>query len=180
MHPPLPLARRLRLWPVALLLPAAAAAQPAASRCPVEPARRYAALASGDWELRRGGHAIGAVRVAVPSAGCLVQETEVLGADTTGVTVGFYDQTERRWVSSYVGADGTLLRLSGAWRDSATLVLTGPGYDPASVGRAVPHRLTTRRLAPDTLRQVVETSADGGRTWRVRWDVLWVRARPGS
>lgn len=152
------------------------AAAPAARSCPVEAARRYLDAFGGRWDVERSGRAIGWIHVTAEARGCLVHEVEFLGGDTTGITVAFYDAGTREWRSHFVGADGTLLRLAGTWaRD--TLRLEGPGYDGRPGVAAIPHRLTIHHVAADTVRQLVETSEDGGRTWRARWDVRWVRPR---
>ena len=147
--------------------------------CPASLAARYAAL-RGTWSLVQESKPIGKVVVTTEAGGCLGHETEILGGDTTGITVGFYDRPSDQWLSTYVGADGTLLRLAGGWQTSDRLVLEGPGYDGAKKGQPIPHRATLIRIHPDTLRQIIEIVRDSGRGWEVGYDARWIRDKAAS
>lgn len=53
--------------------------------------------------------------------------------------------------------------------------LEGPGFNPR--GQRILRRMTLRRIAADTVRQIWETSPDSGRTWMTVVDMRYTRAR---
>jgi hypothetical protein len=62
--------------------------------------------------------------------------------------------------------------LAGRYQDS-TLVLRGEAPQPG--GRPLQHRLSFRRRADGTVRQLWETSAGDDTTWTVEFDGLYRR-----
>jgi hypothetical protein len=74
-----------------------------------------------------------------------------------------------------VDNQGQLLQLDGGLRDGR-MVLSGETID--STGKRTEQRITWERVGKDQVRQLWESSSDGGRTWAVAFDGLYSRTGP--
>ena len=74
---------------------------------------------------------------------------------------------------------------SGAWREfvggvvDASMVLIWRQPEPKVVGGAIQVRMSFTPSRDGSVRQYSDTSADGGRTWKPRYDYTYRRAREG-
>ena len=95
-----------------------------------------------------------------------------------GRSINAYDGTRGHWHQTWMDSTGDMLLLEGGLVDGA-MVLEGwapSGDDPTAVDR---QRITwTRVSGPDgaEVRQLWESSSDGGATWTVAFDG-WYRRR---
>ena len=78
-----------------------------------------------------------------------------------------WDSGKRRWYQTWVDDKGNVLLLSGG-RQGAKMVLEGDS--PDGKGGTVRNRISWSPLAAGHVRQVWETSSDGGKTWETAFD----------
>jgi hypothetical protein len=145
--------------------------RPAPTGC-ATPEHRQFDFWAGRWDVTSHGQPAGTNLVTIEERGCLIHEhwTGVEGG--SGQSLNFYDRRDRQWHQVWVASTGNVLSLAGRYQDSS-LVLRGEVLQPG--GRPLQHRLSFRPRADGTVRQLWETSTDGGATWAVQFDGLYRR-----
>lgn len=131
----------------------------------------------GEWDVTvPNGSAAGVNRITSINGGCALREEWTGASGFTGTSINAYDASSGRWHQTWIGSDGLLLLLNGAFRDG-TMELAG-----VTVGRtgAKTHqriRWTPLGGSPARLRQLWETSTDGGKTWTMAFDGTYQKRR---
>jgi len=141
----------------------------AAAPC-ATPLRRSLDFWVGDWAIYEGGRRVATQRVHRAVDGCALTAEWSGSEGDRGLGVFYFDDGDRSarqlWLANQVPAPSApmMRRLSPTYR--------GPGvrYESEPVSAARRDRLTLTPLTGGRARQVVEASADGGRTWRVVLD----------
>lgn len=101
---------------------------------------------------------------------CVLHEHWVGGGGDVGESFNIYDATSKRWHQTWVDNQGTLLVLEGGLVRGA-MVLTD-----SAVGSKTVNRITWEQLPKGQVRQLWETSSDGGKTWKTAFNGLYRRA----
>lgn len=160
------------------LLPDHAAAQgfPVSDRLPEE-ARQFDFWV-GTWDVFVGGRQVGVNVIESMLGGCVLLENWTNARDRGGKSFNWIDRstfTEPRWRQLWVDDGGnTLDYYDGHFSDGA-MRFSGHTFD--ANGDSIPQKLTFHSVHPDTVRQVFEQSTDGGATWVVTFDGLYVKRR---
>jgi hypothetical protein len=106
---------------------------------------------------------------------CVLQENWVGNGGLNGSSYNIYSQLDKKWHQTWVDNRATLLVLAGEFKDGK-MILEGqhPGRNP---GVTVMERITWNLVDndPNQVRQFWEFSRDGGTTWEVAFDGLYVR-----
>jgi len=170
---------RLPIWGFlipALLAPPMAGAQQAPPRptC-AGPEHRQFDFWVGDWRVESpDGRFLGTNRIVRRFGGCVLQEHWEGAAGGLGESYNLYDRNTGLWHQRWVSSTGNLLELDGGLRDGA-MVMEGEtlGRD----GSRSLNRITWTPLggAPGRVRQLWEASTDGGATWSVAFDGIYIR-----
>lgn len=128
----------------------------------------------GEWDVFAGSQQVGYNNVKALQQGCVVEENwEATGGRGTGQSFNFYNPVTRKWHQSYMGSGGDNWMMDGEYKDGA-LRYEGHIYTP---GSDVLVHMTFFNLEPGKVRQLAETSADGGKTWATTWDAIYVRRK---
>jgi cyclase len=134
----------------------------------------------GDWDVRATGTpAVGpAARntVTLDDDGCVVTEHWVAPGGSTGQSFNIFDRSIGRWRQTWVDNSGGQHDYRGGL-EGGNMVYAGDTPAPNGQLGRIPTRLTFFHLGPDSVRQYSETSADGGKSWRVAYDLMYVRRR---
>jgi hypothetical protein len=129
----------------------------------------------GRWEVRDpSGKIVGHNRIEAAHGGCALIENWTSVAGVTGTSVNIYDRDRRRWHQTWVDSGGGLLQLDG-YRADGAMVLAGDAFDADAPGKSARQRITWTPMAGGRVRQLWESSTDGGKTWSVAFDGLYVR-----
>jgi hypothetical protein len=127
----------------------------------------------GDWEVKRpDGKAAGTNRIGQTLDGCAIQENWRGVGGSRGASYSIYDRTRQRWHQTWVDNQGGLLQLDGQFTN-ARMTLRGETLD--SSGVKLLQRITWQRVGPSQVRQLWESSRDGGKTWTVVFDGRYQR-----
>lgn len=132
----------------------------------------------GTWDVFVGGQQAGTNTIERMLGGCALLEnwTNVRGRE--GKSFNWVDRStyrESRWRQLWVADQGnTLDYYDGRYSDGA-MRFRGHTFSPQ--GDSIPQKLTFFDVHPDTVRQVFEQSNDGGQSWVVTFDGLYVRRR---
>jgi hypothetical protein len=127
----------------------------------------------GAWDVSRpDGARAGRSRVEPILDGCVLRERWTGARGSRGTSYNIYDAPRRRWHQTWVDDQGTLLVLEGGF-SHGTMVLEGVSTD--SSGARQRQRITWRETAPGRVRQLWESSVNGGTTWSVVFDGRYVK-----
>ena len=120
----------------------------------------------GDWEVTLpNGKFAGTNRIDPILTGCVLRESWSGARGMHGTSYNIYDASGRRWHQTWVDDGGNLLQLDGAFQDGK-MVLTG---EQKSDSASTLQRITWTPNGKE-VRQVWESSTDGGKTWSVVFD----------
>jgi tetratricopeptide (TPR) repeat protein len=127
----------------------------------------------GSWEVQSPqGQTLGHNDVNRIVGGCIVQENWVsTRAPQSGTSINFYDYRDKKWHQDYYDNSGNMGNyppLAGELRGGKIVLLSAPGRRALS-------RWTWYELAPGRVRQMAEQSGDGGETWSITWDSVYVK-----
>ena len=130
----------------------------------------------GRWDVYGpAGRKVGENRIDAIADGCALLEQWTGNGGVTGKSLNIYDAGDRRWHQTWVDSSGTLLMLSGGVVERS-MVMSASGPSPTDPGKTVQQRITWTPAADGSVRQLWESSADGGTTWTVLFDGRYVRA----
>ena len=128
----------------------------------------------GEWDvLTPDGRTAGRNSITREFGGCVLRERWRGAGGTEGASFNIYSPASQAWHQTWVDSTGLLLTLTGAFRDNA-MRMTGPGSGPKGTSL---NRLTWTPLPDGQVRQMWETSADDGRSWKVVFEGLYRKRR---
>jgi tetratricopeptide (TPR) repeat protein len=131
----------------------------------------------GEWDVSttQGSIPAGTSKIELILEDCVVLENwKSLNNPYSGKSYNIYDQALKRWeqywvdnVGGNIFSHGELLKdgLMDYWTDDI----------PQSTGPSVRRHLQFTAMGPDKVRQLSRGSTDGGITWNVEYDFLYVR-----
>ena len=159
--------------------PPAGSPAPATTSAPpacVAPEYRQFDFWVGEWDVQTpDGKLAGTNRIERILGGCVLQESWKGARGMTGHSFNTYDPGDRMWHQTWVDDRGTLLLLAGEFRDGA-MVLNG-ATAARGTSKAALHRITWTPNADGTVRQLWESSEDGGKSWAVAFDGSYRRKK---
>jgi hypothetical protein len=110
--------------------------------------------------------------------GCVLRESYITPSGYSGHSFNIYDAARGVWHQTWVDVGGLLLILEGGFENGA-MVLEGETTGPEGTVR---QRIRWNQVDGDAdrVRQLWEASKDGGRSWTVAFDGLYVRKGPSA
>lgn len=129
---------------------------------------------AGEWDVTVQGKVAGTNTITVEESGCLVHEHWSGAGGLTGQSFNFYNREDGEWHQVWVSSGGDVLNLAGRYADG---VLTYRGATREPDGKTLGHRLSFHANPDGTVRQLWETSPDGGSTWSTVFDGLYRKRR---
>ncbi len=170
------------------VLPAAATAQvavpdsAAARRYPCRAGAEYHRLDFwiGEWNVspwaQTDGNpaSAGVNRVTAMLDRCGLLEEWSGTAGDFGKSINFFDTNRGKWRQIWIADNGRSLDYEGAFSDGA---MRFEGWTKGPAGMKVLQKLTFFAIAPDTVRQLFESSRDEGKTWTPGFDARYVRKK---
>ena len=128
----------------------------------------------GDWEVKSpAGKNEGRNLVSPAADGCGVEESWHDADGSTGRSLFFYDRAAARWKQVWVTS-------TGEWKEKVEQPSAVPGAVrfagelPRPGGGTLLDRTTLTPLPDGRVRQVIEQSPDGGKSWRA-WEGVYTR-----
>lgn len=158
----------LLLWAGPSLLAGQDTTGPTAAKACAGPEHRQFDFWIGDWDVTTpNGAAAGRNRIEPILGGCVLRESWTGAKGGSGTSYNAYDRQRGRWHQTWVDNGGLVLLLDGQFA-GGRMVLSGETRD--TTGAPVLNRITWQETGPGAVRQLWETSADGGKTWSVTFD----------
>lgn len=124
----------------------------------------------GHWEVfLPNGNKAGENRIESIEGGCALLEQWSGARGPTGKSLNIYDALRRVWHQTWVDSTGGLLVLEGQWADGRMVL--------SSTAQPV-QRITWSPQSDGSVRQVWESSKDGGKTWNTAFDGKYLKKKP--
>jgi hypothetical protein len=147
--------------------------------CMADPKRHDFDFWIGEWDAFATGTQllVGHSVIQSASGGCMVLENWTSArVPYTGKSMNFIDGSTGKWQQVWVGAEGgpQHVFVNGEYRDGA---MRFEFEQPAANGKPQKGRFTFFNQGPDQVRQLNETSDDGGKTWATVYDFTYIRKK---
>lgn len=124
----------------------------------------------GEWEVTTpDGKPAGTNRITPILNGCVLLEEWTGAGGSVGKSFNLYDATRKRWQQTWVDGRGAILELHGGLTAEDAMVLAGERPAPGGNGTVL-NRITWTPRSPTEVRQLWESSTDGGVTWTTAFD----------
>lgn len=125
----------------------------------------------GEWDVQtaQGQHA-GSSSVQKILGGCVILENWA-GLGSQGKSFNAYNQALKKWQQYWVDDSGITTLYTGEVVGNQMRYLADAGSQNGQQAR----RMTFTKLDDGRVRQLGETSSDGGKTWTVAYDLFYVR-----
>ena len=121
----------------------------------------------GKWNVTVGGKAAGTNHIESVMNGCGLLEHWTSARGGHGTSLNFYDRRTKTWSQAWIDEGGNALHLAGAFADGKMVLASAPRKTDSGVDV---QRITWSKNGDATVRQVWESSTDGGQTWTVAFD----------
>lgn len=124
----------------------------------------------GEWDVEANGQKIAQSSIQVILDDCVVFEN-YLTADNAyaGKSFSLWNAANKRWEQQYADTTGRFTLWTGGLVDG-TMVMT-------TEGGGATQRMSYIKQGPDKVRQLIEVSTDGGKTWTPGYDGMYVRRK---
>lgn len=132
-------------------------------------------FAVGSWRLTTAnGQLVGSSAITIDPtlSGCLIEESFSTPKGYQAIGWLYYDAIENAYFRTYIDSEGERVELRGAFSDG---VFVFTGAEPIRGADGAQVRMTWSQTSATTLRQLWETSRDGGATWRQAQDITFTR-----
>jgi hypothetical protein len=117
----------------------------------------------GEWDVQVAGKVVAHSSIESLQSGCLIVENWLPFAGGAGKSWNYFDSANRKWEQLWITDTGEILRVSGGWKDGAMREANAT------------HRHSFTPIPPNRVRQFCEESNDGGKTWQVTFDAIYIR-----
>lgn len=131
----------------------------------------------GDWDVFDVDNPttkVARVRVDRILDGCVLREDYQDTSDHKGQSFSIYDASRKVWHQSWVTNRGQLLVIEGEFQ-RGEMILSGADRTASGEKREI---RGTWRPAEGGVRETAVTSIDGGKTWKLWFDLLFRRRKP--
>jgi len=168
--------RRSRSFATTLLLIAACgasgqAAETTSKSCTAAEHRQFD-FWLGAWDVfDPSGTKVGDSRIERINDGCSVLENWSGAGGVTGKSLNLYDAADQQWHQFWVDSSGSRLLLDGKFA-AGKMILAATAHRS---DKAVMQKITWSRNADGSVRQLWESSSDGGKTWTTSFDGKYVK-----
>ncbi len=147
--------------------------------CKTRPEARQFDFWIGDWEVYNNlypNHRVGTSKIESISGGCSILENwEAFQTSNSGKSQNWYDANTKKWTQLWVGSGGGAQYFTdGEYRDGAMRFKYSL---PSQGGGMATGNFIFYNLAPDKVRQYNEVSNDGGKTFQVVYDFIYIRKK---
>lgn len=145
--------------------------------CSVDPKMREFDFWIGEWDVYQNatntlvGHSV----VQKVSGECaLLENWDAVSGTSTGKSLNYYDVGTDTWEQDWIGSMGGSQRyVNGIYKDSAMRF----SYENITNGKKTSGNFVFYNLGPGKVRQYQDSSDDGGKTFSVSYDFIYIRKK---
>jgi tetratricopeptide (TPR) repeat protein len=129
----------------------------------------------GEWQVvAPGGQPVGNSRIERAVDQCAIVENWWGATGSNGKSINLYNSATKKWQQFWVDNSGTSTLYVGE-KVGNEMRFTADSY--SREGKPVKRKMTFIPMDADRVRQVGESSADEGKTWKVEYDLTYVRKK---
>ncbi len=140
--------------------------------CRNDPRARQLDFWVGDWKVSAGGNPAGQNSITRQHEGCLIHESYSTPGGYSGESLNFFDQSTGKWRQIWVDSGGNVIWYGGELVDGEMRL---EGKSVKFDGTESRSRMTFTPGSDGSVRQLMEQSTDGGKTWTVAFDGHYVK-----
>lgn len=145
--------------------------------CSIDPKHREFDFWIGEWDVFQNGttQLVGHSIVQKISGECaLLENWTASRGGGNGKSINYVDGQTNSWEQDWIGSMGGPQRyLNGVYKDSAMRFT----YESMNNGQKVTGNFIFFNMGPDKVRQYQDASADGGKTFSVSYDFIYIRRK---
>ena len=145
--------------------------------CSADPKQREFDFWIGEWDVFQSGttQLVGHSLVQKVSGECaLLENWDASRGGGTGKSLNYFDALNNSWEQDWIGSMGGAQRyLNGVYKDSAMRFT----YEATNNGKKVTGNFIFYNLGPGKVRQYQDASEDGGKTFTVSYDFIYIRKK---
>jgi hypothetical protein len=128
----------------------------------------------GEWKVQGPkGNPVGESSITSILGQCVILENWHGAGGSNGTSLNTFDASRGLWHQTWMDNQGGLLQLEGHASEGRMVL---EGRHPRHEGGSSRERITWEKKSEDRVRQLWESSTDDGKTWKVLFDGLYVRA----
>src|SRR5688572_6845780 len=139
--------------------------------CRTTPEYRQFDFWLGEWDVEQNGQKIARSSIQLILDECVVFENYEAAISYSGKSLSAWNSSLKRWEQYYTDTAGGARFWSGNLENGKMVYIT----EFERNGAKVLNRMTYSKEGPDRVRQFIETSLDGGKTWAAGYDGMYVR-----
>lgn len=144
----------------------------AALKASITPEQRQLDFWIGEWDVyARNGMKIGENKLESMEMGRVIRESWTDANGGTGQSINFYNPVTKEMKQVWVDPTGNVLEMEGVFEKGA---LRFDGTMTPISGPASKHKTTLTPLPGGRVRQFIQTSGDGGKTFVAGFDAIYV------
>ncbi len=129
----------------------------------------------GEWNVvDPAGKTLGSNRIVKAERGNVLMEHWTDAKGSTGRSMNYFDPLDGLWHQVWVADDGGVSTYTGEMKDGSMRFL---GTQRGLKGGSMPTRMTFTPLANGDVRQFIENSKDGGKTWTPSFEGIYKRKK---
>jgi len=129
----------------------------------------------GSWDVRTAqGDLAGTNDIKAGAGSCVLVENWKGVQGGPGQSLNFYDADAKLWRQIWVDANAQVTRFEGTFTEGQ---MRFKGERVMNGGQRIPVKMTFTPLPDGRVRQMGESSSDGGKTWTVEYDLYYSPAR---
>lgn len=131
----------------------------------------------GNWSVTTPqGQTAGTNRIDRILGGCVLQEHWSSSNGGDGTSLNMWTAADGKWHQVWMDVGGNMLELAGKLEGNQ-MVLSGIHPTPGKPGSTTMERVTWTPRPDGSVRQLWESSVDGGTTWATQFDGIYTRQR---
>lgn len=135
--------------------------------------RRHFDFWVGEWDVYARGQKAGENSITLANGGCVIHESYTTAGNYSGQSMNYYDPMDKKWHQHWVGAMGDIYNYIETDKSEGRLQFESKFMNQQ--GEISISRMTFTLNEDGTVRQLMESSTDDGKTWQIAFDGLYKR-----